>query len=93
MKLKKGEYAMSSLREGIISLLIQVSAEEEIRNNLDIPLFETGLIDSMGMVELLVQLEEKLHISVSITEFTREEWATPNLIIAYIESLGAVHES
>ncbi|OGX68103.1 MAG: D-alanine--poly(phosphoribitol) ligase subunit 2 [Paenibacillus sp. RIFOXYA1_FULL_44_5] len=84
---------MSSLREGIISLLIQVSAEEEIRNNLDIPLFETGLIDSMGMVELLVQLEEKLHISVSITEFTREEWATPNLIIAYIESLGAVHES
>lgn len=44
-EVEKEEYAMSSLREEIISLLIQVSTEEEIRNNLDIPLFEAGFMD------------------------------------------------
>lgn len=75
----------TQLREELLNILVRIGGEEEVRTNSDVQLFQTGLLDSMGLVELLVEIEDNLQITVPITDFDRDEWATPNKIIAYLE--------
>jgi D-alanine--poly(phosphoribitol) ligase subunit 2 len=64
----------------VISLLAEICQDDAVKENPDIDLFETGLLDSFGTVELLVQVEERFGITVPITEFDRDVWNTPNNI-------------
>lgn len=64
----------------VINLLAEICQDEVIKENPDVDLFEAGLLDSFGTVELLVQLEERFGILVPITEFDRDTWNTPNQI-------------
>jgi D-alanine--poly(phosphoribitol) ligase subunit 2 len=64
----------------VISLLAEICQDDGVKENPDIDLFETGLLDSFGTVELLVQAEERFGITVPITEFDRDTWNTPNNI-------------
>lgn len=54
---------------------------------MDENLFETGLLDSMGTVQLLLQLQTELGIMAPVSEFERSEWDTPNKIIAKVEAM------
>jgi D-alanine--poly(phosphoribitol) ligase subunit 2 len=76
---------MADIRSEVLSILTDVCKEEAIRENPDIELFSSGLLDSMGLVEVLVEIESRLNLYVSITDFERDEWSTPNRIIAYLE--------
>ncbi|MBZ4654445.1 MAG: D-alanine--poly(phosphoribitol) ligase subunit 2 [Bacillota bacterium] len=73
------------MREKILDILCQVCGSEEIRENPDVELYETGLLDSFGTVQLLVAIEEELHMAIPISEIDREMWATPHKIIKFIE--------
>jgi D-alanine--poly(phosphoribitol) ligase subunit 2 len=64
----------------VIELLAEICQDDVVKENPDIHLFETGLLDSFGTVELLVQAEERFGITVPITEFDRDVWNTPNNI-------------
>jgi D-alanine--poly(phosphoribitol) ligase subunit 2 len=64
----------------IISILAEICQDDVVKENPDIDLFDTGLLDSFGTVELLVLVEERLGITVPITEFDRDVWNTPNNI-------------
>ena len=44
-------------------------------------------IESMGTVELIVELESHFDIDIPISEFGRDDWNTANKIIAGIEEL------
>lgn len=58
----------------------------EVRHNLDLELFELDLLDSMGVVELLVVLTDTLGVELSPAEIEREQWATSRKILAVVES-------
>ncbi|MCM2533130.1 D-alanine--poly(phosphoribitol) ligase subunit 2 [Neobacillus pocheonensis] len=64
----------------VINLLAEICQDDVVKENPDIDLFTTGLLDSFGTVELLVQAEERFGITVPITEFDRDVWNTPNHI-------------
>jgi D-alanine--poly(phosphoribitol) ligase subunit 2 len=64
----------------VISLLAEICQDDVVKENPDIDLFDSGLLDSFGTVELLVQVEERFGILVPITEFDRDVWNTPNNI-------------
>ncbi|MEH7106555.1 MULTISPECIES: D-alanine--poly(phosphoribitol) ligase subunit 2 [Bacillaceae] len=64
----------------LINLLAEICQDDCVKENPDLDLFEAGLLDSFGTVELLVQLEERFGIIVPITEFDRDTWNTPNQI-------------
>lgn len=64
----------------VIELLAEICQDDVVKEDPNIDLFETGLLDSFGTVELLVQIEERFEITVPITEFDREVWNTPNNI-------------
>ena len=76
----------ASFREQALQLLESVTETNEVRANLELPLYDCELLDSIKTVELMVRIEEEFGVKVSPAEFERENWATPRKIIADLES-------
>ncbi|MDT3960315.1 D-alanine--poly(phosphoribitol) ligase subunit 2 [Staphylococcus kloosii] len=72
-------------RAQVLDLLADVSENNIVKEQPDIEIFEEGIIDSFKTVELLLEIQNKLDIEVSIMDFDRDEWATPNKIVAVLE--------
>ena len=62
------------LEEKMLDILEEVCGDDEVRTNRDEDLFALGLLDSMGAIELLVDIEVE-----------RDEMNTVNLIIHQVE--------
>ncbi len=52
----------------------------------DTELFDSGVLDSFAVVELLVAIESELGIKIALTEFDRNAWSTPAKIAAFLEA-------
>lgn len=73
------------MEEKILDILEDICEDDIVREELDINLFESGLMDSLGLVELLVQIEENFNIIISPSEIERDDIETPNKIISLIK--------
>ena len=60
---------------------------EDVSDMMDEDLFDAGVLDSMGTVELIVEIENRFDIRVPVTEFGRDDWNTANKIVAGITEL------
>ena len=60
---------------------------EDVSDMMDEDLFDAGVLDSMGTVELIVEIENRFDIRVPVTEVGRDDWNTANKIIAGIVEL------
>ena len=60
---------------------------EDVSDMMDEDIFDAGVLDSMGTVELIVEIENHFDIRVPVTEFGRDDWNTANKIIAGIVEL------
>ena len=49
---------------------------EDVSDMMDEDLFDAGVLDSMGTVELIVELENRFDIRVPVSEFGRDDWNT-----------------
>lgn len=76
-----------AFRENVLEILEEITETDEVVQNTNIKLFDEGLLDSMATVQLLIEIEEKLDITVPVSEFYRDEWATPEMIITQLEAL------
>ncbi len=76
------QIATTELR--ILSRLEHVTGTDQVRRDLDLALFDQGLLDSLGLVELMVALSDEFGIDISPAEIERSQWASPRKIIAYI---------
>ena len=81
----KVQYPAGSAGAQVLSILVEVSGIEEVRQNLDLRLYDRCILDSMNTVELILALSNRFGVDISPTEFDREQWATPRLIITSIE--------
>lgn len=72
--------------KNVMSILEELTGSNLV-DKMDVNLFESGLLDSMATVQLVMELEEKCQVSIPISEFNRQEWETPSKIIAKVESL------
>jgi D-alanine--poly(phosphoribitol) ligase subunit 2 len=68
----------------VLDILESICGTDEVRVDKDIKLFEAGLLDSLGVTELLIAIEDELGIEIAPTEVTREDIETPNKIIEYL---------
>jgi D-alanine--poly(phosphoribitol) ligase subunit 2 len=82
----KKEPAGMSTQEIVVNELVKISEMEEVRQNLDLALFDEDILDSLGMVELIVALGEVFHLDITPAQVDRKMWATPRKIIADIET-------
>ena len=60
---------------------------EDVSDMMDEDLFDAGVLDSMGTVELIVELENRFGIRVPVSEFGRDDWNTGNKIIEGVTEL------
>lgn len=75
------------MKDTVLGILEDLTGSAEVSKDLDVNLFETGLLDSMATVQLLLELQAQCGIDVPVSEFERSEWDTPNKIIAKVESM------
>ena len=74
------------MKDQILDILADITGSDEVKKDLDVNIFETGLLDSMGTVQLLLEFQNQLGVDVPVSEFDRSECDTPNKIIAKVES-------
>ena len=60
---------------------------EDVSDMMNEDLFDAGVLDSMGTVELIVEIENRFDIRVPVTEFGRDDWDTANKIVEGIAEL------
>jgi D-alanine--poly(phosphoribitol) ligase subunit 2 len=81
----------TGFREKALELLASVTETDEVRTNLELPLYECQVLDSIKTVELMIRVEDEFGLKISPAEFERENWGTPRKIIADLESRMRVH--
>lgn len=67
--------------ENQIFRILKTVCGTDLSGNRDINLYQEGLLDSLTTIELLVEMEEKLGISIQPTEVERTDIETPQKII------------
>ena len=70
--------------EEVMRLLIDVCGTDAIDAERDVDLFDAGLLDSLGVTQLLVSLEDDLGIKVPPTAVERDEISTVNRILTFV---------
>ena len=77
---------MDDTKATVLSILADLTGED-VSSNMDVNLFDEGILDSMGSVQLLLELQNQLGIEVPVSEFQRSECDTPAKIVAKVENL------
>ncbi|HEP1250979.1 D-alanine--poly(phosphoribitol) ligase subunit DltC [Streptococcus pyogenes] len=75
-----------SIEETVIELFDRLFMED-VSEVMDEDLFDAGVLDSLGTVELIVELESTFNIKVPISEFGRDDWNTVTKIVQGVEEL------
>ncbi|MFV0518341.1 MAG: D-alanine--poly(phosphoribitol) ligase subunit DltC [Aminipila sp.] len=76
------------MKEKVLNILEDICEDGIVKEELDIDLMKSGLMDSLAFAELLALLEEELGIILSPSEFQREDLNTPAKIIEIVEAKG-----
>ncbi|MCM0582980.1 D-alanine--poly(phosphoribitol) ligase subunit DltC [Weissella diestrammenae] len=63
---------------------------EDVSDMMDDDLFDAGVLDSMGTVELVLELESKFNIKIPVSDMGRDDWNTANKIIQGVKELQNV---
>ena len=74
------------MEEKILDILEEICEDDVVREDRELDLFEEGLLDSLGVAELLVAIEDRLGKVIAITEIEKEDVDTVNKIIALVEA-------
>ncbi|MDO4648857.1 MAG: D-alanine--poly(phosphoribitol) ligase subunit DltC [Eubacteriales bacterium] len=74
------------MREKILELLAEICEDDVVMEDTGTELFESGLLDSLGFAEFLVELEDQFDIVISPSEVEREDIDTPEKILALAEA-------
>ncbi len=70
------------IEQGVLRILRQVADTDEVTRDLDLPLYESGILDSFATVSLIAALADELQVQVSPAEFDATAWATPRRLVA-----------
>jgi len=73
-----------TIAERVLNVLVEVSQSPEVREDLELRLYDRHIIDSLQTVELILAFSEEFGVEISPAELDRSEWATPARIIEYL---------
>lgn len=74
------------MKEEILELLAEICECDDVKEDMEMELFESGLLDSLGFAEFLVELEEQFEIVIAPSEVEREDIDTPEKILKLVEA-------
>lgn len=74
------------MKEKVLEIFIEVTGNDEIAEDLELNLFDAGLLDSLAIIEVLLKIEENLGIKLQPTDLEREDMSTVNKMTAFLEN-------
>ncbi len=74
------------MEEKVLNMLIEVTGSDDIAEEKDTDLFEAGLLDSLGIIEVLLKIEEIFALRLQPTDLERKDMSTVNNLIAFLQS-------
>lgn len=74
------------MKEKIRNFIVENFLFGERKLEEDEPLFESGIIDSLGLIKLLAFIDETFNISMNMSEINIEDFNTLNDIMKTIQS-------
>ncbi|WP_242300962.1 D-alanine--poly(phosphoribitol) ligase subunit DltC [Bacillus cereus group sp. BfR-BA-01494] len=78
---------MTKFRNHVLDILEEICESGIVKENPNVELFEEGILDSFCTISLLVEFEERFDIKVSTSDFDRDQWKTPNVIVRKLEEI------
>ncbi len=72
--------------EKLIAILNELCGADEGEIQPDTALFDEGILDSFGLVSLIVEIEKAFGVSLDPAALSREDVATPEKIAARIHA-------
>lgn len=73
------------MEEKLLAVIAEVCDSDDVYDQRDTDLFETGMLDSMGAIDLLVEIEDQFGVVIAPTEIERSDMNTVNKIIARVQ--------
>ena len=77
-----------TIEDKIMIILGEICGAEEGELEPDMDLFDAGLLDSFGVIQLLVELEEQFGVHLEVDLIPRKKIATPQKIAALIKEMS-----
>lgn len=74
------------MQEAVISIFEDVLDCDEIKEDLSLDLFEAELLDSLAIIEVLLEIEDRLGIVLQPTDLERSDMATVNNLVKFLET-------
>lgn len=74
------------MKETVIAIFEDVLGCEDLIENQDLNLFEEELLDSLAIIEVLLEIEGRLGIELQPTDLEREDMSTVNKLVKFLES-------
>lgn len=74
------------IQKQIVDILADVTGED-FSDKMGQELYESGIMDSMATVQMLLTLQETFDITVPVSEFNRDDWNTPNKLVEQVKKL------
>lgn len=74
------------MQETVIEIFEEVLGSDEIRDDLDFDLFEAELLDSLAIIQVLLEIESRLGIVLQPTDLERSDMATVNNLVKFLEN-------
>ena len=76
------------MEEKLLDIIEKLCEEDVVREDLDMDLFEEGLLDSLAMTELLISIEDEFGVTLSPTEYDKSELSTVHKIEQVLKEKG-----
>ena len=71
-----------------LEILESVCETDEVREDLDMDLFEAGLMDSLSSINVILEIEKKMGIKLQITDLERSDISSVNNFEKFLRSKG-----
>ncbi|MBU3177814.1 D-alanine--poly(phosphoribitol) ligase subunit 2 [Clostridium estertheticum] len=73
------------MNELIYGILEEITGED-LREESNVNLFDTGRLDSLGIIELIVAIEDNFSVKLDPALMERKQIETPNKIIEFLKT-------
>lgn len=74
------------MEDKVIDIIVEISENEEVRDNLEIDLIQNEILDSLGFINLISRLEDEFDIEIQPTQVKPETWRSIHSIVELIKS-------
>lgn len=74
------------MEEKVLGILVDVIGNDDIAEEKDTDLFEAGLLDSLGIIEVLLKIEEVFGLRLQPTDLEKKDMATVNNLVKFLEN-------